>query len=440
MSYQEIYREKCCTASEAVGLIEAEEEIILPIQIGEPPALLEALPSNPRLHGNKLYRTLPGYPILNVDQERIKEISLFLGTFDRKAFSEGLIDLLPNHLSDIPSLLKVATSPAKRVIMAVVSPMDEEGYFSLGTSNSYIGPLLNDAKSIIIEVNENMPRTFGEQNRIHISQVTALIENHFELPAFSNPILSNKDMKIGQTIAELIHDGDTIQIGFGSMPNAVIEYLKGHRNLGIHTEMLPDKIVDLYQNGCITNMNKKVFKGKTTATFALGSRKLYDFMDNNKDILMVPCNVSNDLRIIAQLDQLVSINSTVEIDFLGQCNSETMNGKYYSSTGGQADFSKGVRMTENGRGIICLYSTAKNDTISKIVSALPQGAVATTSKNDVDIVVTEYGKAELKGKTVQSRTEALIKIAHPNFRDQLTFEAVKRGFLSQKNFFMYKQS
>ena len=220
------------------------------------------------------------------------------------------------------------------------------------------------------------------------------------------------------------------------MPNAVIEYLKGHRDLGIHTEMLPDKVVDLYENDCISNTNKKIFKGKTTATFALGSKKLYDFMDNNKDIMMLPCNVSNDLRNIAQLDNLVSINSTVEIDFLGQCNSETMNGKYYSSTGGQADFAKGVRLTENGRGIICLYSTAKNDTISKIVSVLPQGAVVTTSKNDVDIVVTEYGKAELKGKTIQARTEALINIAHPKFRDQLTFEAIKRGFLSQKNFFL----
>jgi acyl-CoA hydrolase len=159
-------------------------------------------------------------------------------------------------------------------------------------------------------------------------------------------------------------------------------------------------------------------------------------MNNNKDILMLPCNITNDLRNLSQLDNLVSVNSTVEVDFLGQCNSETINGTYYSSTGGQADFAKGVRMTENGRGIICLYSTAKNDTISKIVPTLPAGAVVSTHKNDVDIIVTEYGKAVLKGKTVQGRTEALIKIAHPNFREQLTFDAVKRGFLPQKNFFM----
>lgn len=191
------------------------------------------------------------------------------------------------------------------------------------------------------------------------------------------------------------------------MPNAVMEYLKDHRDLGVYTEMLPDKVVDLYEQGVITNANKKIFKGKTTATFALGSKKLYDFMGNNQDILMLTCDVCNDVRNIAQLDNLVSVNTTVEVDFLGQCNSETINGKYYSSSGGQGDFTKGVRLTENGRGIICLYSTTKNDTISKIVPTLPQGAVVTTSKNDVDIIVTEYGKAELKGKTVQERTEAL---------------------------------
>jgi acyl-CoA hydrolase len=434
MSFQEIYRGKVCTAEEAVRFVEPGEAIILPINPGEPPALLEALPSNNRLHGNSLYRMLTGYPVLNVDPETIKQVSIFLGAFDRRAFGEGTIDLLPNHFSDIPSLLKLSTS--KRVIMAAVSPMDGEGYFSLGTSVSYLGSLLEDAKTIILEVNKNMPRTFGVQNRIHISEVTALIEHDFDLLSLPDPILKDKDMKIGQTIADLIQNGDTIQIGFGSMPNAVMEYLKGHRNLGIYTEMLPDKVVDLYENGVITNSNKEIYKGKTTATFALGSRKLYDFIDNNKDILMLPCNVCNDFRNIAQLDHLVTVNSTVEVDFLGQCNSETINGKYYSSSGGQGDFSKGVRLTEHGRGIICLYSTAKNDTISKIVPMLPQGAVVTTSKNDVDIIVTEYGKAELKGKTVQGRTEALIKIAHPNFREQLIYDAIKRGFLPQKNFFM----
>ncbi|MDP4164806.1 MAG: acetyl-CoA hydrolase/transferase C-terminal domain-containing protein, partial [Bacillota bacterium] len=355
---------------------------------------------------------------------------------DRKGFAEGKIDLLPNHFSDIPSILRHATK--NKVIMAAVSPMDENGYFTLGTSLTYIGPLLKEAKAVILEVNKNMPRTVGIDNRIHISQVTALIENDFEIPTMPNPTLSEKDMRIGQTIAAQIQNGDTIQIGFGSMPNAVMEFLIGHRNLSVYTEMLPDKIVDLYENGVITNENKKLYKGKSTATFALGTKRLYDFINNNEDVLMLPCDVCNDPRNIAQLDNLVSINTTVEVDFLGQCNSETINGRYYSSSGGQADFTKGVRLTANGKGIICLYSTAKNDTISKIVPSLPQGAVVTTSKNDVDIIVTEFGKAELKGRTVQERTQALINIAHPKFREELTFEAVKRGFLPQTNFFVKK--
>ena len=434
MSIQGMYQERLCSAEEAVSYIEPGEGIVMPINPGEPPALLKALPTNGRLHGNTLYRMLPGYPILDIESEKVKQVSIFLSGMDRKPFSNGIIDLLPNHFSDIPSLIRMSTS--QRVIMAAVSPMDEEGYFSLGTSVSYVGQLLHDAKTIILEVNQNMPRTFGKQNRIHISRVTALIEHNVELPSLPDPILNEKDNRIGQAITELIRNGDTIQIGFGSMPNAVMEYLKGHRDLGIYTEMLPDKVVDLYESGAITNSNKKIYKGVTTATFALGSRKLYDFMNNNKEIMMLPSEVSNDLRNIARLDHLVSVNSTVEVDFLGQCNSETIGGNYYSSTGGQADFAKGVRLAKYGRGIICLYSTAKNDTISKIVPTLSQGAVVSTSKNDVDIIVTEYGKAELKGKTVQERTEALIKIAHPKFREQLTLEAIKKGFLPRKNFYM----
>ncbi|WP_338447724.1 acetyl-CoA hydrolase/transferase C-terminal domain-containing protein [Niallia oryzisoli] len=434
MSLITLYQSKITTAEEAVRFVEPGEVIVFPINPGEPPALLAALPTNQKLQGNSIYRMLPGYPLLEAAPEVLKQVSIFLSGHDRMAFSEGISDLLPNHFSDIPALLKHASESP--VIMAAVSSMDDEGYFSLGTSVSYVGDLLQDAKTIILEVNQKMPRTFGEQNRIHISQVTALIENDFDLPLLPEPILNDKDTKIGQTIADLIRNGDTLQIGFGSMPNAVMEYLKDHRDLGIYTEMLPDKVVDLYEKGVITNANKKIYKGKTTATFALGSRRLYDFMNNNEDIFMLPCQVSNDLRNIAQLDNLVSVNSTVEVDFLGQCNSEVVAGKYYSSTGGQADFAKGVRMTENGRGIICLYSTAKNDTISKIVPKLSEGAVVSTSKNDVDIVVTEFGKAELRGKTVQGRTEALINIAHPKFREQLTFEAIKRGFLPKKNFYM----
>jgi acyl-CoA hydrolase len=433
MTFNAEYNQKMMSAEEAVCFIKPGDAIIVPISPGEPPALLNALPSHTGLSGNRLFRMLPTFPIVDIEEERIKQVSLFLGGQDRSGYHDGKIDLLPNHFSDISSLLLQATT--SRVIMATVSPMDAKGYFSLGTSVSFIGSLLAEARTIIIEVNQHMPRTFGAQNMIHISQVTALTENHVKLPSMMNPVLSEKDFQIGQTIADIIENGDNIQIGFGAMPNAVIEFLKDHRDLGVYTEMLPDKIVDLYEAGAISNQNKPpLYKGKTTATFILGTQRLYDFVHNNQEIFMLPAHLSNDIRNISQIDNLVSVNATVEVDFMGQCNSEVINGKYYSSTGGQGDFSKAVRLAKNGRGIICLYSTAKNDTISKIVPALPQGTTVSTSKNDVDIIVTEYGKAQLKGKTIQERTEALIKIAHPKFREELTFEAIKKGILSKKNF------
>ncbi|WP_216830777.1 acetyl-CoA hydrolase/transferase family protein [Alkalihalobacterium elongatum] len=434
MNFNKEYAAKLKTPVEAVQFIEPNTDIILPVMAGEPPALLKALPKHNELSGNRLYRMLPVYPTLDIREDRVKQVSLFLGGFDRADFHDGKVDLLPNHFSDIPSLLKQVTK--ERVVMAVVSPMDDEGYFSLGVSPAYTSALIADAKQIILEVNECMPRTYGEQNKVHISQVTALIENHKELPAAPNPVLTEKDEKIGKTIAGIINDGDTLQIGFGAMPNAVMEFLTDHRDLGVYTEMLPDKIVDLYEAGAISNERKSLYKGKTTMTFAFGTKRLYDFMHENEDLFMLPCEKSNDLCTIAKIDNLVSINATVEVDFLGQCNSETVKGKYYSSSGGQADFAKGARLAKNGRGIICLYSTAKNDTISKIVPTLPQGAVTTTSKNDVDLIVTEYGVAELKGKTVRERTEALINIAHPKFREELEYEARKLGFLPSRNIFV----
>lgn len=421
-----LYQEKRRTPEEAVRLIDPGDDIIVPLSAGEPPALLDALPTHTGLLGNRLYQMLSLRPAIRIEPERVRLVSLFLGAGDRPGFHEGRLDLLPNHFSDLPALLHQLT--ANRVIMATVSPMDSEGWFSLGTNSDYTTTLLGGAKTILLEVNEHMPRTFGT-NRIHISQAAALIENNVPLPELPEPTITDKDTQISKTIAGLIENGDTLQIGFGAIPNAVMECLKDHRDLGIFTEMLPGKVVDLYESGVITNARKTVHPGTITTTFALGDKRLYQFMHENDHLLMLPVNESNDPRIIAQVDNIVSINATVEVDFLGQCNSETVAGKYYSSTGGQSDFAKGVRLAKNGRGIICLHSTAKQDTISKIVPALPPGAVVTTSKNDVDRIVTEYGIAELKGKTIRERTRALIDIAHPKFREELEFQAKKMGYL-----------
>lgn len=428
--YKKLYDEKLTTAEKAVQLVKPGEEIVFPINPGEPPMLLQAIPENKNLKGNYLHRMLPSSGPLDISKDKLKQVSIFLSGADRKFYREGFVDFLPNHFSDIPALLlKRAPKP---VIMATVSPMDEDGNFSLGTSPSYVAPLVEHAQTIILEVNEKMPRTFGEKNTIHISQVDALVENTVDLVELPTPTLSEKDLEIGKIIGDIVKDGDTLQIGFGSMPNAVMECIMDKKDLGIYSEMLPDKIVDLYEQGVVTNTFNPVSPGKTVSTFAIGSKKLYEFMHNNKDIEMLPCDVTNSPINIAKVDNLVSINSSVEVDFYGQCNSESVGGKLYSSTGGQADFTKGVRMTKDGRGIICLYSTAKNDTISTIVSELAHGSIVSTSKNDVDTVVTEYGKAELLGKTFSERAEALIAIAHPDFRDELRQKAIDKKLISEE--------
>lgn len=429
--YTNLYNEKLTIPKEAVQLVNAGEEIVFPVNPGEPPMLLEAIPENKKLEGNYLHRMLPSSGPLDISPDKLKQVSLFLSGADRKHYREGFVEFLPNHFSDIPSiLLKRSAHP---VIMATVSPMDDEGNFSLGTSPSYVASLIEHAKTIILEVNEKMPRTFGKKNTIHISEVDALVENTVDLPELPTPVLSEKDLEIGKIIGDIVKDGDTLQIGFGSMPNAVMESIMDKKNMGVYSEMLPDKIVDLYEQGVITNEHNPVSPGQTVSTFAIGSKRLYEFMHNNKDILMLPCDVTNSPVNIAKVDNLVSINSSVEVDFYGQCNSESVGGKLYSSTGGQADFTKGVRMTKEGRGVICLYSTAKKDTISTIVSELAHGSIVSTAKNDVDTVVTEYGKAELIGKTFSERAEALISIAHPDFRESLRQKAIEKKLIAEEN-------
>lgn len=430
MDYNREYRKLLRTAEEAVGLIEQGEDIITGMAAGEPPALLNALAEHPGLLGNRLYINLPTHrPPVEVDKERLEITSTYLSAADRDYFAEERIDLIPNHFSQLPRLLLEITS--NRVIMAVVSPMDSEGYFSLGTNCDYTAPLVEHAKTILLEVNENMPRTFGK-NRIHISKAKekemALVENHEPIPELLAPAPKEPDEKIAHIVAAMINDGDTLQLGVGSIPGLVIDSLKDHEDLGIFTEALPEGIIDLYEAGAISNRNKPFYEGKSTTTFAFGSRRLYDFIHENPDIYMLPVDEANNVCAIGQIDNVISVNASVEVDFLGQCASEMVAGRYYSSTGGQSDFSRGVRLSKHGRGIVIVRSTAKNGTISRIVPTLRPGTAVSTHKNDVDTVVTEYGAATLKGKTIRQRTHALIGIAHPRFRDELKFKAKEMGY------------
>ncbi|WP_174614794.1 acetyl-CoA hydrolase/transferase family protein [Virgibacillus ihumii] len=426
MNISKLYEEKRCTAEEAVAHIQPGEDIVTPILAAEPYTLMKQLETYDGLQGNRLFQMLSSNEVIDVAPDKLKIISMFMGGTERKAFNEGKIDLLPNHFSDVPRLMKL--QPADKVVMAVVSPMDENGYFSLGTNCDHTAAILPFAKTVLLEVNPNMPRTFGE-NQIHISDVTALVENDAPLPEAPAARLSEKDKVIGEYVAGLINDGDVLQIGFGSVPNAIIDNLKNHQNLSVHTEMIPEKIIELYQNGSVTNANNPFHKGKMTATFAYGSRKLYDFLHENDEVHMMPVSQTNAAANLASVKNLVTINAGVEIDFLGQANSEKIGDTYWSSTGGQSDFQLASHLSEGGRGVLCLHSTTKGDSISKIRPTLGPGTPISTSKNDIDYVVTEQGIARLRGKTIRERTSELIRIAHPAFRDELTFEAKEMGYL-----------
>ncbi|CAM3238400.1 acetyl-CoA hydrolase/transferase C-terminal domain-containing protein [Filibacter tadaridae] len=420
---------KRLNTEELLDLIAEEADIIVPIANGEPHRLLDILEENYlKLRNVKIHQMLAlkerNY-ILGEMNNHLSHVSYFLSGATRKAYYEGKVELVPNLFHEVPRMLKKVTKMS--MVMAVASPMDAHGYFSLGTQADYVSEFIGNVP-FVLEVNQHMPRTFGE-NQIHISQIAGFIENDVLLSEEKAPLISEKDKEIARFVTSDIKNGDSLQIGIGSIPNAVMGMLKDHRDLGIHTEMLTDGIVDLVASGAVTGRNKCTHKGKIVATFAFGTQRLYDFVHNNPSVEFLPVSVVNDPREIAKEERIVSINATTEVDLYGQCASETIGGRYYSSTGGQADFARGAHLAKYGKGYICMHSTVKNDTISRIKFQLTPGSVVSTSKNDVDNIVTEYGIARLHGKSLANRAKALINIAHPAFREELLFEAKKNGIL-----------
>ncbi|MGK7378888.1 acetyl-CoA hydrolase/transferase family protein [Planococcus sp. 1R117A] len=419
---------KLLNPQEVIGLIDQEADIIIPIANGEPVRLLDILEENvDKLQGVKIHQMLAlrSRPYIQGEYEQLKHVSYFLSGATRKVYQQAKMELVPNNFHEVPRMLQKVTKMS--MIMTVASPMDEHGYFTFGTQADYVSEFVGKVP-FILEVNDQMPRTYG-RNQIHISQIAGFVEHNAPLTEEQTAAVSDKDLLIAASVIEDIQDGDTLQIGIGSVPNAVISMLKDHRHLGIHTEMLPDGIVDLVKAGAVDGTRKFTNPGKIVATFAYGSKKLYDFIDNNPVVEFLPVSIVNDPREIAKEKNIVSINATTEVDLFGQCASETVGGKYYSSSGGQIDFARGVRFAENGKGYICMQSTAKNETISRIKLQLAPGSVVTTGKNDVDSIVTEYGIARLHGMSISERAKRLIAIAHPNFREELLFDAKKNGII-----------
>ena len=352
--------------------------------------------------------------------------SWFSSSAARKAVNAGYADIIPAYYRDFPT--RIRSEYDYDAVCVEVAPMDSHGYFSLALNGSYIDAMLEKTKRIYLEVNDRQPRALCG-SLIHISQVDALVEYHHDLPVLPPVQLDDVSKTIGGLIADLIPDGACLQLGIGAIPDATGMALKSKHDLGIHTEMFTDSMVELIECGAVSNSKKQIHRGKTVTTFAFGSQRIYDFVDDNPSVEILPVDYVNDPNVICQNDNMISINAAVEVDLFGQVCAESVGTKHMSGSGGQIDYVRGACQSRGGKSFIAFTSTAKGGTISKIKPILTPGAVVTTSKNDVDYIVTEYGVAHLRGRSLGERARQLIAIAHPDFRDELTFEAKKRGMM-----------
>ena len=431
MSFQTQYKEKLMSAADAVGIVHNGNTVVVPTGVGEPPALMTALSEQRRnFRDVKVSQILPVRKYDYFDSEtaeHVRPVAYFLSGHTRNCVDGGWGDYIPNYFSEMPMLYENNDMPSD-VVFALVSPMDNHGYFSVSLGTDYTMAAIKKARAVVFEVNPNVPFAYGNCH-VHISDVTAIVEDETPVATVGLPAIGPVQEAIGAHVAEMIPDGATLQIGYGGIPDAVVMQLTNKHNLGVHTEMVGDGIMTLVEAGVIDNSRKNVNRGKMLATFALGSKKLYDFINRNPSIEMHPVDTTNDPFLAGQNDNLHCINATMQIDFLGQCGSETLGPKPYSGTGGQADFVRAANRSNGGKAFIVLPSTAKDDTISRIVPTLTPGTHVTTSKNDINYVVTEYGVAQLRGKTAKQRCEALIAIAHPNFRAELREQAKKLNLL-----------
>ena len=340
----------------------------------------------------------------------------FASAGNRKAIAENYADYTPSFFYEVPYVF--SNRFKANVALVQVTPPDKHGWCSLGISADFTKTSVESASLVIAQVNKNMPRTFGDTT-VHVRDIDFFVEHDEPIKEYVGGEITPVAHKIGENIASLIKDGDVLQLGIGVIPDAALSFLTDKKDLGLHSEMISDGIVPLLEKGVINNERKQIDKGKSVTTFLMGSKKLYDFVDDNPSILFKTVDYTNDPRIISQNDNMVAINSCIELDFMGQVASESFGDKQYSGTGGQVDFVRGANMSKGGRAIIAIPSTAAKGTVSRIVPRLGAGSIITTSRNDVDYIITEYGIAQLKGKTLRQRAEELIAIAHPDFREEL---------------------
>ena len=404
------------------------DDLITGMGNSEPATVLDALAANAeRLSRVRIHQMLPFRErrYMHGHFLGLRHVSWFLSPADREAFHKATCDLVPNSFSEVPSLMRRSTRCS--LVLASVSPPDRHGYFSLSTHADYAAALIGEAP-FFVEVNHRMPRTFGE-NQVHLSQVVGWCEADYSLAELPHRPGRDIDHQIAEFVAERIPNGATLQAGIGAIPDEVLGLLGDHKDLWVNSELLSDGFVDLIEKGAVTGTRKRTHRNKVVATNALGSQRLYDFVDHNPGVEFWPVDHTNDERNISREDHFVAVNATLEVDFLGQCASESLGSEYWSSSGGQPDFARGAIFAEHGQSFIVLHSTTADESVSRIVAQLHPGAAVTTFKNMVDRIVTEYGVAELRGSSIRERTRKLISIAHPKFRDELQRQAREMGYL-----------
>ena len=440
MELTSLYQSKLTTPTDAVGRIASGVNLSMGMAMTEPPALLKALAERAaagKVDDLNIYyfesTRIAGDTILRYElTDRIRPCCMFVTAVERALIKKGeqdggrkVVIYVPTNFSQSPRLL--TEHIGIDTFLVTVSPMDRHGYFTFGTGNDYSSKVARAAKHLIVEVNDQMPRVYGSLAQLHVSEVEAIVENN--VPLLELPVRKSgpEDTVIGKMIAEMVPDGACLQMGVGALPDLVCAQLRGRKDLGIHTEALCPGLIDLIEAGVVTNRRKRLNTGKTVYTFAMGQKAMYDFLNDNPSVESHPVDYVNDPFVIAQNDNVVSINAALQIDLNGAVNAEHMLGHQYSATGGQLDFVRGAYASRGGKSFIACQSTAAKGKVSRIVARL-EGPV-TTPRNDTNIVVTEFGCADMKGKSSTERAKALIGLAHPEFRDELTASAKELALL-----------
>lgn len=433
MNWKEIYESRKCSADEAMKLIQSGDRVLFAHAVAEPQILVDAMVANKHLYKDITVSHMVTLGKGEYSKIENSDVFTFEGWFTspstRKSLADGHGEFVPVFFHEVPKYIRQDIFHEDVLLVSVGTP-DEHGYCCVGVSSDYTMQASKSCRTVIAEVNDQVPTVFGD-TFIHVSEIDAFVENSHPLFESKPAVIGEVEAAIGKNCASLVEDGSTLQLGIGAIPDAVLSQLGNKKNLGIHSEMIADGVVDLFEKGAIDCSQKGIDEGKMVVTFLMGTKKLYDFCDKNPMVELRPVDYVNHPEVVAKLHNLVCINACVQIDFMGQIVSECIGTKQISGVGGQVDFVRGAAMTHDGKGkaIIAMPSvTVMKDgsMVSKIVPFIDHGAAVTTSRCDADYVVTEYGIARMKGRTLKDRARQLINIAHPDFREELKVQFKER--------------